>query len=900
MQPRRRATTYGKASRKPLSSLSPAAADTFAQISFTEDFTDRIEPSSSKTAVRSPTCTTVTGTSKSRDLSNSPDRKPDNPMQVLATTEQNRSVDAAVEPDTLYDVPSSSDDYDIELDKPEKKVSKRRKITPKFGMPNIPVPKGRILRKKPENSHVSTFKTRVPDLELLYNDSMAQPTVDLCDNQYQTHARLQPSGNLSARPRHGRGAIRRKVATAPSDPPSMIRSSYSAIIQATLPLENLDKFNQSSSRAEKRELARQDSMSVSPHSLGKDHEVPLSPLLDAPHPRTPPRPAKPPSQTTTPHQRNLWTMLLPGDTYSASPTTLELPSLSLSEPKAQPPSTTSRQGSESIRDGGSGKNAKAPRRRRIVDTLQSQGEEVDGADYMCDIRPSSAEYVPQRADEEYQYRDAAKDENHKSEFTTAEAEGRLMTLPATGHGVCDASHPLYTSQGGNSKLTYARQRSYLTENDLDEVTALAGPETPYPIIQRRNRRPCLRDSSPNLQLGQDVDKGPDEHDATQGAVLRSIHELREGGGNVRLLSDIEALLEDLEDSGISLSLRRSRLLELSRRLKEPPFLQLFTEKEFENRLLNVLDHDTDPILKTLFTAAILNLLSGSKTGQASHYFTKSSLIDYFIELLDVNQEVGSIAKARALNMSRIAQEELRNYWKDLLQSNVWRVENPVSITPRVLALQCLEYIVRQAREAGYTNQLLLKDATKRLVKLLELPEPVDSVRRHLGPAADLQLSVSILESCTIVNGTEYQNDAWSEGTLDTLVSLLPSLNIHFSTVPDSLRALVLRLYINLTNNSPEICNAFSVPVILRCIFDAIISHFKLVMDGSASCDLSLDNLILALGFLINLAEWCPAVSQMMIDLQCEHRNFLYHLVELFESNLQRTAEVSEPPQKLLF
>ena len=893
MQPRRRATTYGKASRKPFSSLSPA------QISFTEDLSPYIKPSSSKTAVRGPTCTTVTRTSESPDISNSPDRKPNNPVQLLATTEQKRSVDAAVEPDTLYDVPSSSDDYDIELDKLESKVSKRRKITPNFGMPNIPISKGRILRKKPENSHISTFKTRVPDLGLLYNDSTAQPTVDLCDYQYQTDARLQPSGNQSARPRHGRGTVRRKVDTVPSDPPSMIRSSHTAIIQATLPLKNLDKFNQSSDRAEKRGLASQVSMSVSPHSPGKDHEAPLSPLLDTPHPRTPPRPAKPPPQITTPHQRNLWTMLLPGDTYSASPPTLELPNLSLSERRAQPPSTTSRQEGESTRDGGSGKIAKAPRRKRIVDTLHSQGEEPDDSDYTYDNRPSSTDYVSQRTDEEYQYHDAAKDENHKSEFATSEAEGRLITLPATGHGVCDASHPLHTSQGGNSKLTYARQRSYLTESDLDEVTALAGPETRYPIIQRRNRRPCLRDSSPNLQLGQDVDKEPDEHDAAQGGVLRSIHELREGGGNVRLLSDIEAFLDDLEDGGISLSLRRSTLLELTRRLKEPPFLQLFTEKECENRLLNILDHDTDPILKILFTAAILNLLTGSKTSRASHYFNKSSLIDCFIELLDVNQEVTSIAKARALNMSRIAQEELRNFWKDLLQSNVWRVETPVSITPRVLALQCLEHIVRQAREAGHTNQLLLKEATKRLVKLLELPEPVDSVTRRLGPPADLQLSVSILESCTIINGTEYQNDEWSGGTLDTLVSLLPSLNIHFGTVPDPLRALVLRLYINLTNNNSELCNAFSVPVILRCIFDTVISHFKLVTDGFASYDSSLDNLILALGFLINLAEWCPTVSQMMVDLQCEHRNFLYHLVELFESNLQRTAEVSKLPQQLL-
>jgi len=918
MQPRRRVATYGKASRKPISGFNPVVADTFAQISLPDDVTSTpkyIPLRRSKEHKHNGTSIASAANPIPRVSSGRPDRILYSPTQAKASTEQRPCITLG-EPATVYDVPLSDDGHDLDLGIGQEKGRKRRKITPKLGSRNVLLPDTTAPEKYSctESSYDrsplkgSLKKKSVQGLEDVASGIGGIPNHSITPPTKQRRAKADPqrhrttSKSLRDNPRT---TERKQIhnSKAPQEAVGKAKPSRKAIVETALPWKDPNKSLKRTSRIEEPDHTGKTPRLTSLRASHYDNQVRLSPTKDIPPPRTPSRSPDPAIEANTPHQRALWSMLLPAEPGSATPSSLNLPDLRLSDIQAHSPTLQLFPGDTLMADSVFGTTINVTRPKRLIDALQVQKEELDDADSAHEIESSTKLDDSSEENEAEEPYLAATDESLPSQATTIDHKGQSKTLPNGSQRVYSASQPLPTLQGGGLKMTYARQRSYLTEQDLSEAGFLGTQELQYPIAPRRTRRPALQDSPPRLQHVQSVHEELDEHGTSQGTILRSIHELREAGGNVRLISEIEGMLDDIADCGISLSLRRSRLLELTRRLQEAPFRQLFAEQEFELRLFNFIDHPTDPVLKTLVAAATLNLLTGPKPGQALSLLINPSVVDHLVALLDMDKEVTSMTKARALNMSRAAQLELKSYWDELLQSSVWRVEKPVSISPRVLALQCLEYLIRQAREAGHTDRLLHQHAIERIVGLLSLPVSVGPSAPHIKPDTNFQLSVSILESCTIVNQLHCgQPVNLGNDSLDAIATLLPSLETHFYDVPEALRALVLRLYLNLTNNSPELCEAFSRPAVLRSILDIIVSHFKLVSNEAASHTshpLRLDILILALGSLINMVEWCAAVPQMILDLQQEHRDYLDHFVWLFQSSLQTTAEVSEPPWDML-
>lgn len=915
MQHRRRAATYGKASRKPVSAFGIETADTFAQSPLaggSSDATNHISPSLDRPTPGLPSTKTAPTSRSARDWP-SPRQILYDPAQVLSDTEPKPGLAVRDQHRTLYDVPSSDDSDDVELSARGDKARKRRKVTPKLGSRSVSSHEGAILLQELDEraphdfrngkeSQFSQHKSQDPVGNRLRNDNEAHPTlipsIEQCRSNMQpkTHSRTSTSPREEqheVKPRATREAIQvRKAAT------TVKRNPKAADQPASMQTEAIERVKRSRF-ATKREHKSQNLRSTSPILADTTDDIQFSLPEDVCQRTTPPKSSRSASKVTTPRQHKLWSMLLPADVSIISPSTLNLPRLRLSENRGQSSSPEVLPRYTSNVYNGPNRAATAFRRQRIVDTLHNQDEISSDVDTTHAVKSSAAEDDNSEQDDVGHHHDGNDDKTVRSQLATVTSGGRTTDLQATSQSVQCASQPLPNTQGGGVKLTYARQRSYLTENDFGEATALGSPEPEHATGHKSNKRAYLRDSLPGLQQRQCICEDPSDRMGSQGAALRSIHELREAGGNVRLLSELEAILDDIDDNRSSLSLRRSRLVELLRRLEEPPFRELFAEREFELKVLDLLDFKTDPMLRTLAAAAILKLLIGPKTKQTLAHVGSPSVMNHYIELLDIDQEVISMAKTRSLNISRAAQAELKGYWDDLLHSNCWQVKQPASVTPRVLALQCLEHIIRQTRETGNADQVLQRDSIKRIVQLLKLPAYVGSAGRQTAPSAEIQLSVSILESCSIADRTKSERSIWSRKSLDTIAALLQSLDDHFSAVPDTLRTLVLRLYINITNNGPGLCQHFSVPPILRSVFEIVVSHFQLISKESASYVPRLDNLILALGLLINLAEWCDIVPQMMSELQDGRETFLEHFVQLFKSGLDKTAEVSEPLQRLL-
>lgn len=85
----------------------------------------------------------------------------------------------------------------------------------------------------------------------------------------------------------------------------------------------------------------------------------------------------------------------------------------------------------------------------------------------------------------------------------------------------------------NTRVTYARQRSFLTEEIKESGDPFADPLLPPAILSGRGLR-----NAPELEKDDEEDPGP--------GMMKSLHELREAGVNKRFLDSVEGYFEDIE------------------------------------------------------------------------------------------------------------------------------------------------------------------------------------------------------------------------------------------------------------------------------------------------------------------------------------------------------------------
>ena len=592
---------------------------------------------------------------------------------------------------------------------------------------------------------------------------------------------------------------------------------------------------------------------------------------------------------TTPRQRELWGMLLREEDRGPSPNRLDLTSLYLTPSKSAKRRSLdlfTRHSKNEV------KNIVEQPRRRLVDKLHGKKvahSRLDGGfGQEADISDTESEDTASQASST----DGSKD------VATSLASGSQSTGLSTHVDLFQAtSQPLSLLPGGGPKVTYARQRSYLTESDLSEVALFSTPLVQESDSWDGTRRRGMRPGAPTLKPILNVQDQVDEGDGAQSGTVRSIHELREAGGNARLASEMESLIDDLDEkAGLPLAVRRSGLLVLVVKLQEPTFCRRFIDHDLEHRLMAYAESNTDLVSNILLAASMLYLVARKRSVDAGHQVTEQGTVDFLIRLLDNDLDITSIAKDRRNNMSKVARMEFSELRRSLLEPSLWRNGPPPKVTARVLAMQCLEYMVRHAREKGSTIEFMSQSAITRMVELL-VPAPSQPLPSTTASETfDLQLAISTLESCTISNSAMCDETPWTSESIERLTGLLPTIETspESAEMLGSLRTLVLRLYLNITNNKPSLCEAFSRPEVIRSMFCIISSHFQSLTDDADEDQqaLLLDNLILALGFLINLAEWSHKARRLVLFLEDDIDSPLETLMQLFQLKLQRAAEVS--------
>ena len=752
--------------------------------------------------------------------------------------------------------------------------------------------------KKSESHPLSGDKQRVRTSSLLGSHSQQSAEDGL-------HAHLDkdtkdwdfPSDEPSSSPRvnRERRGTGKKRKLRGSTPPkaSPLHAAHVELVGVPVSEFGQDPYSKRKSWKPRRRASQAPSLQLEEAGSLVDSQAPalhIESAIASPYPpMTPPREVKrSPATATTPKQQQLWSMLLPQNTRA-----LPHPSLDPSGPgmRRYTQSPLSPPTLEKSHDPGDHERSVLihKSRRKLVDSLQQsvprgRSQSQSPSSEAVVLEPNTENSPALKASME-----VGTDESLQS--ATVHPSKSLESGSGLVSGI---SKPT-----GGLKATYSNQRSYLAAGDLHGTgdtslvdLAMMDDGLPASMALRDKRKKA---EAPMLSVDYDNHCAEPASDASESTSMRTIHELRESGENVRHVNDIEALFDEIDGhDGIPTGSKRERLLELLRRLREPTYCRLVLDQGFDIRLVaQYTGHANDAVTDLLIALALLHLLIVPSGGQA---ICSTQVAEILASHLTDDRDLISVIRDRRSNISKKGQVDLTGFLEGLSHSAIWENAKPTKLTRRLVGLQSLDILVRKRREAGCKSEILPPKTLEGLVETL----PRASARSGQHLTSDLllktRLAVSVLESCTI-SGVNYDDKQWTKQTLGPLLEMLPWLSVMAEADIGGLQILVLRLYLNLTNNNPRLCHHFANPEVIRAMVRVVCSHFQAMSnhEQQACSPNVLDTLILALGGLINLVEWSSAVRLMMTQGWVEDECLLDGLLTLFMSRRKMVAKVRRLP-----
>lgn len=447
-----------------------------------------------------------------------------------------------------------------------------------------------------------------------------------------------------------------------------------------------------------------------------------------------------------------------------------------------------------------------------------------------------------------------------------------------------ASPPTGPPQLRSSGVTYARQRSFLDDMLLEEEFAdIPGSTHRSQSIQR--------------QLMDDATSGSQSVVASEGTnddgSVRSIHELRQAGGNARYRGAVESIFEDIEDTQNSLSGRCNALLQLCGKLLDIGLKRRFVECNFDKRLVDCLSMD-DRVLPTALVFSAYAL--GSSDGHMSYVLATSAwpkLIELSPMLLGIEDGISEVAKAQRSGLSRPLQKTVQDIVPRIFDM---LFPEPVTLRPSpcTLALYCLKSTISTMQIKGENPSALSTPLLESLIRLL-LSESQRCISQDTSPATGSQklcLIFSVLEALT-ASPDSIQNEHRSIlGRLSTLHGLFNLKSGHADVVGQHIQPLLIRVILNVTNSNRAICDEFANREMVGGLVHMVTTNFgDLTEDALGQENNSLDIVILALGALINLTEQSEASRSIFLHSSGSHPSFLDRLLHLFTTFVDSISTV---------
>jgi Wings apart-like protein regulation of heterochromatin len=442
------------------------------------------------------------------------------------------------------------------------------------------------------------------------------------------------------------------------------------------------------------------------------------------------------------------------------------------------------------------------------------------------------------------------------------------------------------------RTTYSRERSHLadmvSEDLLEPISQAASQEDNLLMCQNGSIF-----SSFHSVISQDPEEGDVEEEI---GGIRSIHELRHAGSTARSRVDVESLLEDIEAKGPPARARRIRgLTQLTEKLGYPDIAPYILEQSIDQRLLQCPYLDGDVVGQTLLMMVLCRLMISVQLPTSSLTAVLETLLPFAKALLHEPRTLNSMLRDRKQNLSKVTSRDVAELIEPFCSSPVWLSRQPKSLSPQLVCLRSLDIVLRQARQLGDFDMVLPASIFRQLVELLlRTNSTLDIDGKQNDGALIIELTISVIESLTI--SRRWADDGCLEiaKELPGLGPLLNRMALSSSGSPDQTHLLVLRLILNITNNEPDLCDAFTEPVLLSAIFGIVLRDFiqTPILANGALVESKLEGVILALGALSNLAEHSSVFRQRMLDNSVEGRSLVDWIAFAFRDQVEAASEVS--------
>ncbi|KAK4127703.1 hypothetical protein N657DRAFT_641715 [Parathielavia appendiculata] len=508
------------------------------------------------------------------------------------------------------------------------------------------------------------------------------------------------------------------------------------------------------------------------------------------------------------------------------------------------------------------------RKRRLIDTLAAQAEGMGSS--------SEDEVSSQRSDD------------YNSQSPPALQNSPLP--PPSALQPKSITRPVMTVQKAGPKFTYSQQRTMLADDDpILEGGGLGDLDGPAGGALFNFGR-LTKSATVNTFSYLDED----DETANAGAV-RSIHELRQAGANSRFADEIDDILDRVgSPSATPSSLRRGALLELAQKMKQKDFRLQFRNHSDGENLLRSLADESDVISGYAILAIITTLLAATTSAHLIRQLRSQGLAVLISRLLDVTADMVQLARDRKQNVSRNGQLTIASIKSSLLELPIWEPVSPTSMSPRALALKCLDLLMRQPTQAP-VEDVLPRAVTDRLFSIVasgvsnsacwDFPNQQES--------CDFYLALYILEGHSISAMQSELCSMWTEQYAPVVADVLETALERSADQFGDLESLALRISLNITNHNGQASQLCVEKGLLRRLTKSACNAFGMVltsMKGDSLWSKLLESLIMMLGAMINFCAYYPPASGSLAERGDGTDPALNELFRVFADNHAKTSD----------
>ncbi|KAI1765571.1 hypothetical protein GGR53DRAFT_257704 [Hypoxylon sp. FL1150] len=532
-------------------------------------------------------------------------------------------------------------------------------------------------------------------------------------------------------------------------------------------------------------------------------------------------------------------------------------------------------------------NAKK-RRKRLIDALVEQTQE-------------EAEESDNETMEEETSQSPPSLSHNASDLSTMDSQPLPQTPSRTAGTMQAASTRTFARSSSALKFTYGQGRKVLEEDGDLLLESLALPETSLPLKGRRLELGTPKKMTASKGVLDDEDSAIN---SSPNSKLRDIHELKQAGANSRVADTMQDLADQIGCPSIKpSSSRRAALLQVAEKIKDKAFVRQCRDYGVEGALLKHMDQETDIVSGYLILSILMTILAKWPSSHTQQLVRLGKPASMFARFLNISQDFKIIARDRKSNLSKRSQNSLIAVQSALRELPIWGEANPSSISPRSLILKCLQLLVTKDVNVARDPAIFSSDVIEALFAVLS--EAAESADHWDYPATagaiDLAHALSILDFYAVsVAESQRASADWAARYLPIVADIFKASSQNM--IPDTageeserkvLEGSVLKLTINLANNSSEAPKVFVSKELIPALAGSISSNFTRIsasLSQDTWVDGILDSLVLRLGILINFAEHSSLVRQVINDCHHDGQQPVDELIRLFSENYRRTAE----------